>query len=65
MKIISRDDLLLILPMIEDRDNYSLKDFELLLNRFGDDWFIEGCKFEKTKENEEMKKIREKFAIKN
>lgn len=65
MKIISRDDLLLILPMIEDRDNYSLKDFELLLNRFGDDWFIEGGKFEKTKENEEMKKIREKFAIKN
>ena len=58
MKIISRDDLLLIIPMIKDREDYSLRDFELLLNRFGDDWFIEDGRFEKTKENDEMKKIR-------
>lgn len=60
MKIISKDDLLLLIPLINDRDSYSMDDFETLLDRFGDDWFMEDGRFTKTTENKEMIKIRNK-----
>ena len=58
MKIISKEDLLLIIPMINDRKEFNIDDFELILERFGDDWFIHDGVFQKCKENKEMKQIR-------
>lgn len=63
MKIINKEDLVLLIPLITDRNCYSLATFELLLDRFGDDYFIEDGEFIKTKENEEMARIRERFSI--
>ena len=59
MKVISKEDLLLILPMIKDRNSFDLDDFKLILERFGDDYFIEDGEFQRVTENEEMKQIRE------
>lgn len=59
MKVISKEDLIILIPLISDRNSYSLRDFELLLNRFGDDYFIEDGQFVKTTENAEMGRIRE------
>lgn len=58
MKIISKENLIILIPLISDRNSYSLDDFELLLNKFGDDYFIEDGQFVKTTENEEMARIR-------
>lgn len=58
MKVISKDDLIILIPLISDFNSYSLDDFELLLNKFGDDYFIEDGQFVKTTENEEMAHIR-------
>lgn len=58
MKTIGKEDLLLIIPMINDRKSFDLDDFELILDRFGDDYFVVDGRFQKTRENEEMKKIR-------
>ena len=58
MKVISKEDLLTIIPLIEDRDSFDLDDFELILERFGDDYFIQDGQFIKINESEEMKQIR-------
>jgi hypothetical protein len=58
MKIISKENLLLILPMIGDRDLFTLDDFEQILERFGDDYFVVDGQLQKTKENETVKKLR-------
>lgn len=58
MKLISKEDLLLLIPLINDRDSFSLDDFKLILDRFGDDWFVEDGRFTKTTENKEMIQIR-------
>lgn len=58
MKVISKEDLIILIPLISDCNSYSLDDFELLLNKFGDDYFIEDGQFVKTTENEEMAHIR-------
>ena len=61
MKVISKDDLIILINLISDLDSYSLDDFERLLNKFGDDYFIEGGLFVKTTENEDMAYIRKKW----
>jgi hypothetical protein len=58
MKVISKEDLLLIIPMINDREEFSINDFELILERFGDEWFVHDGIFQRSKESEEMKQIR-------
>lgn len=58
MKVISKEDLIILIPLISDRNSYSLDDFELLLNRFGDDYFFVDGRFVKTTENGEMVRIR-------
>lgn len=58
MKIISKENLLLILPMISDRDSFDLYDFEQILERFGDDYFVVDGQLQRTKENETVKKLR-------
>lgn len=58
MKIISKEDLLILIPMINDRESFSMDDFALILDRFGDDYFAEDGRFQKVKENKEMKQIR-------
>lgn len=58
MKIISKKDLLLLIPLITDRDSFDLDDFELILDRFGDEYYCIDGRFELVNENEEMKQIR-------
>lgn len=58
MKIISKENLLLILPMISDRDSFGLDDFEQILERFGDDYFVVDGQLQRTKENKTVKKLR-------
>lgn len=59
MKVISRKDLILLLPLLKSQKSFSIDDFERLLDIFGDDYFAEGGKLEKTTESEEMAKLRE------
>ena len=58
MKAISKRDLLTIIPMINDREDFDIDDFELLLERFGDEWYVRDGVYQLCKENEEMKQIR-------
>jgi len=58
MKIISKENLLLILPMISNRDSFGLDDFEQILERFGDDYFVVDGQLQKTKENEIIERLR-------
>ena len=58
MKAISKQDLMTLIPLIGDRENFDLDDFETILERFGDDYFVCDGEFKKTSENKEMAKIR-------
>lgn len=58
MKVISKKDLLTLIPMISDRKSFDLDDFEVILDRFGDDYFCVDGQFQLVNENEEMKQIR-------
>ena len=64
MKIISKEDLIILIPLIGDCNNFSLDDFELLLDRFGDDYFMVDGIFQKTDSSKEMLKIRKAFKQK-
>ena len=59
MKIISKENLILILTMISDRDSFDLDDFEQILERFGDDYFVVDGQLQRTKENEMIEKLKE------
>ena len=61
MKLISKQDLLILIPLIDDRDAFDLDDFKTILNRWGDDYFVRDGQFVKTKESEEMAYIRKGF----
>lgn len=58
MKVITKEDLVILLQYITNRD-FDSKDFESLLEGFGDDYFIEDGEFVKTKENQSMKYYRD------
>ena len=58
MQLISKQDLLILIPLIGDRDSFSSEDFELILDRFGDEWFMYDGVFKCITKNEEMAKIR-------
>lgn len=59
MKVISKEDLLLVIPLITNRNSFDLSDFEELLDRFGDDCFIVDGELQVTNKNETMRQIRE------
>ena len=59
MKLIHKNDLMLLIPLINDREAFDIDDFNLILERFGDDYFVVDGQFQKTKSNKEMYKIRE------
>lgn len=58
MKAISKSDLLLLVPMIGDRESFDLEDFEMILDRFGDDYFCVDGQLQLVTENEEMRQLR-------
>ena len=60
MKILTRDDLILLLS-IHKNSTFSFDDLERILYYYGDDWFIEGYKWIKTKENEKMAALRKRI----
>lgn len=60
MKVISKEDLILVISLINNRNDFDLDDFEEILDRFGDDYFIHDGMFQKIHENKEMNRIRAK-----
>ena len=58
MKAINRDDLIIVLTAIKDRSTLDLDDLETILDRFGDEYFVEDGEFVKTTENQEMAAVR-------
>lgn len=62
MKVISKGDLLILIPLINDRNSFDLDDFETILERFGDDYFIEDGTFKKFKSNPTMAEVRKKYG---
>lgn len=58
MKVISKEDLLILIPLISDRNSFDLNDFEEILERFGDDYFVVDGQLQRTKENKTVKKLR-------
>ena len=58
MKAISKDDLIIVLNAIKDRSTLDLDDLETILDRFGDEYFIEDGEFVKSTENQEMAAVR-------
>ena len=58
MKAINKNDLIIVLNAIKDRSTLDLDDLETILDRFGDEYFVEGCEFVLTTENQEMAALR-------
>ena len=58
MKAINKNDLIIVLNAIKDRSTLDLDDLETILDRFGDEYFVEDGKFVKTTENQEMAAVR-------
>lgn len=58
MKAINKDDLIIVLNAIKDRSTLDLDDLETILDRFGDEYFIEDGEFVKSTENQEMTAVR-------
>ena len=58
MKAINKDDLIIVLNAIKDRSTLDLDDLETILDRFGDEYFVEDGEFVKTTENQEMVAVR-------
>ena len=58
MKAINKDDLIIVLNAIKDRSTLDLDDLETILDRFGDEYFVEDGEFVKSTENQEMATVR-------
>lgn len=57
MKCVNKEDLIILLNN-SDRNIWDTHDLDILLNIYGDDWYIEGGKWIKTSENQSMINIR-------
>ena len=55
MKIIPKEDLIIILLNCEDTD-FSINDIEQIFETFGDDWYIIDGQFDKSKTNDKREK---------
>ena len=58
MRAINKNDLIIVLNAIKDRSTLDLDDLETILDRFGDEYFVEDGEFVKTTENQEMVAVR-------
>lgn len=58
MKAINKDDLIIVLNAVKDRSILDLDDLETILDRFGDEYFVEGCEFVRTTESQKMAALR-------
>lgn len=58
MKAINKDDLIIVLNAVKDRSTLNLDDLKALLDKFGDEYFVEDGKFVRTTENESMTAVR-------
>ena len=58
MKAINKDDLIIVLNAVKDRSTLDLDDLETILDRFGDEYFVEDGEFVKSTENQEMAAVR-------
>ena len=58
MTAINKDDLIIVLNAIKDRSTLDLDDLETILDRFGDEYFVEDGEFVKSTENQEMAAVR-------
>ncbi len=58
MKCMKKTDLVMVLNELEDDKTLSINDLICLFEAFGDDWFIEGNKFEKFSDNKAMAALR-------
>lgn len=59
MKVISKSDLMLIIPHISNRKTLSKDDFETILRMFGDEYFCVDGELQKTTSSQKMKTVRE------
>lgn len=56
MKVLTKENLLFLIGL-DGRGTYDLKDLERLLERYGDDYFIEGNQFVKASDNQIMNQL--------
>lgn len=61
MKVINKDDLLLLLNNC-DADAFDEEDLKKLLSRYGDDWFIQDGEFRCTHKSKHMQNFRCKLG---
>ena len=61
MKAIDKDDLIIVLNAIKDRSTLDLDDLETIIDRFGDEYFVEDGEFVKSTENQEMAAVRHRL----
>lgn len=63
MKLIPREELAFIVDHLDDEDvfYYTMK---RIFDIYGDDWFVEGCRWMKVRENEARKKELERLGHK-
>lgn len=57
MKLISQENLEILIPMMKCTDYWGVDEFKILLDHFGDDFFIEDGEFKLVCENEKMKGV--------
>lgn len=61
MKVLSKEDLLLLVTILPN-NSYSEYDLQRLLEKFGDDWYVEGNKIVKFTDNENMEEVRRMYS---
>lgn len=63
MKFIPREELAFIVDHLDEED-VCKETIGKVFNVYGDDWFVEGCTWMKTRENEKRKKELERLGYK-
>lgn len=58
MKILNRNDLLILLSLDQIHNAYTPNMINYLFDKYGDDYFIEGGELKCTASNDEMSRIR-------
>lgn len=61
MKIITRDDLLILLNYLDGIKSYSEFDISALVKRYGDEYFAQDGELVKNNENKYMREIKEAY----
>lgn len=64
MKVISKEDLMIVIPLISDRVEFDQKDLIKILNRFGSDQFVQDGYLTTINNNPEMEQLRKEHESK-